>query len=72
VSETQTYDVGFKKPRSGRLVWVRLDAPSEREATRLAREHMSKRYEGKGYRLYAGPLLSRGPLPGPTGTRRTR
>ncbi len=67
-----TYDVGFKKKRSGRLLWVRLDAPDEREATRLAREYMSRRHEGKGYRLYAGPLPSHGPLPGPTRPIRTR
>lgn len=72
MSELKTYDVGFKKPRSGRLRWVRLEAPSEREATRRAREYINARYEGKGYRLYAGPLVSRGTLPGPTAVTRTR
>ncbi len=47
-----SYSVAFKKPRSGKLLWVDSGTKDEHAASKIARALVAVRHGGEGYQEY--------------------
>jgi hypothetical protein len=56
-NRNHNYEAAYKKPHSGKLVWVSCFAISQAEANTTMDSYINNNYPNDGYTRYAGSLI---------------